>query len=151
MNGNWSFRCAPPLLLLAALSGCGPQHHARGVQAGLDGDRLTVGTVQREIRKQMSGGEVIEVLGSPNVVSTDEAGREVWVYDKFATDVVASSSGWSIFGAGAGVGSGGGGGGGLGASGASGARSTSQRTLTVVIKFDDQKRVRDFAYHSSRF
>ena len=32
-----------------------------------------------------------------------------------------------------------------------GARSTSQRTLTVIINFDDNQRVRDFAYHSSRF
>lgn len=132
-------------------SGCGPEHHARGVQSGLEGDRLTVGKVQREIRKGMSGAEVAEALGSPNVVSTDPQGLEVWIYDKFATDVVASSSGWSIFGAGAGVGNGGGGVGGLGASGGSGAASSSQRTLTVVIKFDEKKHVRDFAYHSSRF
>lgn len=137
--------------LVAGLSACGPEYHARGVQSGLDGDRLTVGTVQREIRKGMSGAEVAEALGSPNVVTTDEKGREVWIYDKFATDVVASSSGWSIFGAGVGVGSGGAGAGGLGVSGGSGARSSSQRTLTVVIKFDEQKSVRDFAYHASRF
>ena len=32
-----------------------------------------------------------------------------------------------------------------------GAQSKTQRTLTVVIKFDEQKKVRDFAYHTSRF
>ena len=43
-------------------------------------------------------------------------------------------------------------GGGLGAGSArSGATSTSQRTLTVVIKFDEDKLVRDFSYHTSRF
>jgi hypothetical protein len=99
----------------------------------------------------MSGSEVMTALGSPNVVTTDEAGREVWVYDKFATDVVTSESGWAIFGIGGGGGSGGGGGGGLGARGSSGAASSSQRTLTVVIKFDESKKVRDFAYHASRF
>ena len=31
------------------------------------------------------------------------------------------------------------------------ARSTSQRTLTIIIKFDDKNRVRDFAYRSSSF
>ena len=130
---------------------CGPQHHARQVQSGLDGDRLTLGTVQREIRVGMSNAEVIEVIGSPNVVTNDEAGREVWVYDKFATDVVASESGWSIFGIGGGFGHSGGGLGGASAGGRSGAASTSQRTLTIVIKFDEQTKVRDFAYHASRF
>jgi hypothetical protein len=33
----------------------------------------------------------------------------------------------------------------------SGAVSTSQRTLTIVLKFDAANRVADFAYHSSRF
>ena len=55
--------------------------------------------------------------------------------DKFATDVVASASGWNVIFVGA----------------TSGARSRSQRTLTIVIKFDNDKKVRDFAYHSSRF
>ena len=32
-----------------------------------------------------------------------------------------------------------------------GAASTSQRTLTVIIKFDGAKKVRDFAYHTSSF
>ena len=32
-----------------------------------------------------------------------------------------------------------------------GAASTSQKTLTVIIKFDEAKKVRDFAYHTSSF
>jgi len=139
------------ILTLPPLLGCSASHHARDVQGGLDGDRLTVGTVQRDIRRGMSGAEVAEALGSPNVVTSEEGGREVWIYDKFATDVVASESGWSIFGAGVGLGHSGGGGGGLGARGGAGASSSSQRTLTIIIKFDENKRVRDFAYHASRF
>jgi len=145
---------SPPFISLALvvlLTGCSARHHAQDVQSGLEGDRLTVGNVQREIHKGMSGSEVLETLGSPNVVSTDEAGREVWVYDKFATDVVASGSSWSIFGLGGGFGNSGAGGGGIGAGGSAGAASTSQRTLTIIIKFDQEKKVRDFAYHASRF
>ena len=139
--------------VVSVLSGCPASYHAKDVQTGLEGDRLTVGTVQREIHKGMSGADVASALGSPNVVTSEEGGREVWIYDKFATDVVASESGWSIFGAGVGFGrgGGGGGGGGLGASGGAGASSSSQRTLTIVIKFDENKKVRDFAYHASRF
>ena len=41
----------------------------------------------------MTGGEVAEVLGSPNVVSTDEQGREVWIYDRISTDTAYSQGG----------------------------------------------------------
>ena len=143
-------------LLVAAmavvfLSGCmmTPQHR-RAVRDD-SGDRMTVGKVQKEIRVGMSGAEVAQVLGSPNIVSTDEERREVWIYDKISTEEAYSTS------------QGGvaslilvgltdvllGGSGGL--SGSSGASSTSQRTLTVIIKFDENKQVRDFAYHTSRF
>ena len=40
----------------------------------------------------MSGAEVAGVLGSPNIVSTDEERREVWIYDKISTDVAYSTS-----------------------------------------------------------
>lgn len=123
------------VFVVTLFTGCSAQRQAQNTQAGLQGDRLTVGTVQREIRKGMSGAQVIEALGSPNIVSTDEQGREVWVYDKIATDRVYSAASGSalIFDWG------------------TGASSTSQRTLTVIIKFDNDKKVRDFAYHSSRF
>ena len=75
------------------------QQHAQQVSAA-QGENLTVGKVQSQIRKGMSGGEVAEVLGSPNVVSTDENGREVWIYDKISTlKVVSASSGGLILGA----------------------------------------------------
>jgi outer membrane protein assembly factor BamE (lipoprotein component of BamABCDE complex) len=139
------------IVLAAALSGCSATDHARSVQEAQDGDRLTVGTVQREIREGMSGAEVVEVLGSPNVVTTDEKRREVWVYDKISTESVHSASSGGIaaliFGP---IGAGGAGGLGTG-SYSSGASSKSQRTFTVVIKFNEQGSVRDFEYHTSRF
>ena len=79
------------------LSGCiSAQQHASDVQQGLQGDKLTVGVVQREIKQGMSGAEVAQVLGSPNIVSTDEKSREVWIYDKVATDTVYSNSSGGI-------------------------------------------------------
>jgi len=126
-------------LSLLFLSGCSTAgSHLKSVKSDA-ADRITVGKVQREIRIGMSSAQVIEVLGSPNIVSTDENRREVWVYDKIATDVVYSKNDggvWLILGS---------------VGGSSGAASTSQRTLTIVIKFDDDKKVRDFAYHSSSF
>lgn len=115
--------------------GCSADYHAGKVQKGLQGDKMTLGTVQREITIGMSSAAVVEALGSPNVVTTDEQRREVWVYDKIATDVAASGGGWTLLL--------------LGQS--AGAASKSQRTLTIIIKFDEDKKVRDFAYHISRF
>lgn len=127
------------LLSVLFLAGCSTAgSHLNQVKSDA-GDKITVGKVQREIRIGMPSAQVIEVLGSPNIVSTDENRLEVWVYDKIATDVSYSNSNggvWLILGA---------------VGGNSGAASTSQRTLTIVIKFDVDKKVRDFAYHSSSF
>jgi outer membrane protein assembly factor BamE (lipoprotein component of BamABCDE complex) len=118
-------------------------------------DRLTVGTVQREIRVGMSSADVVSVLGAPNMVTTDEQRQENWVYDKISTETAysASSGGVSALILGGLVGSGGAGGGGIGGgfSQGAGARSTTQRTLTIIVKFDGAQKVRDFAYRSSSF
>lgn len=139
------------LLTISVLAGCQSAGFHKAEVQDNSTDRVTVGTVQREVRVGMSGAEVAQALGSPNIVSTDDQRREVWIYDKIATDRVYSSSSGGVnalflgFGAGAAGGLGGGG------SASAGASSTSQRTLTVIIKFDEAKKVRDFAYHTSRF
>lgn len=144
----------PTLSLVAAalaLGGCmsAPQH--REAARGDIADRLTVGTVQKEIHLGMTGAEVIAALGAPNIVTTDEERREVWTYDRIATEVVHSSSGFTfsplLFGSGGSLVGGGTG----GVSQSAGAVSRTQRTLTVIIRFDEQKKVRDFAYHASEF
>ena len=127
-------------LILASLFlvGCKTaSEHRRDIRDDT-GDKVTVGKVQAEIKKGMSGAEVIAILGSPNIVTTDEEIRENWVYDKFATEGVYSTStgGLSILFLG---------------ERPVGAVSKTQRTLTIVIKFDKNKKVRDFAYHSSSF
>ena len=124
------------ILSLLFVVGCASASYQRQQVQDDTGDRLTVGKVQKEIRVGMSSADVAQVLGSPNVVSTDEERREVWIYDKIATDVVYSESGAGLK---------------FLTPGSSGAASKSQRTLTVIIKFDHDGKVRDFAYHTSRF
>ncbi len=148
-----------PFVLIAILSvlvsGCMSANEHYQQTHSANERRMTVGLVQKEISKGMSAGQVAAVLGSPNIVTTDEKGGEVWIYDKISTDVTYSNSSASsaalLLGGGT---SGNAGGGGLGfgsLSQSAGARSKTQRTLTVVIKYDAHKRVRDFAYHASRF
>ena len=139
------------VLLSVIISGCASAgDHRRAVQDDT-GDRLTVGTVQKEIRIGMSGAEVAEVLGSPNIVSTDEERREVWIYDKVATDYVQSSSSGGVSALILGWGDSAGGLGSAGYNSSAGAASRSQRTLTIIIKYDNEGKVRDFAYHASKF
>jgi outer membrane protein assembly factor BamE (lipoprotein component of BamABCDE complex) len=133
------------------MSGCQTAADHRQAVRDDSGDRLTVGKVQREIRVGMTSGDVISTLGAPNIVTTDEQRREVWVYDKISTDRAYSSSSGGVNVLFLGFGGAGGALGGAGTSGSSGASSTSQRTLTVIIKFDSESRVRDFAYQTSTF
>ena len=47
---------------------------------------LTLGAVQSKIYKGQSQSEVMDVLGSPNIVTKDTQGREVWTYDRISSD-----------------------------------------------------------------
>lgn len=143
-------RKAAPVVFAILLCGCMSAGEHRAAVEG-EGERLTVGKVQREIKVGMTGAEVARVLGTPNIVTTDEERREVWVYDRISTETVYSESrggvaalvlagSGSVAGAAAPVYSAG-----------AGARSTTQRTLTVIVKFDKESKVRDFAYHASQF
>lgn len=138
-------------LIVGLLVGCQSVGMHRAAVQDDSADRMTVGKVQREVRIGMSGADVAQVLGSPNIVSTDDQRREVWIYDKIATDRAYSTSSGGVNALILGAGGGAAGGAGLGMSGSTGASSTSQRTLTVIIKFDESRNVRDFAYHTSRF
>jgi outer membrane protein assembly factor BamE (lipoprotein component of BamABCDE complex) len=112
---------------------------------GQDRD-LTVGTVQKEIRIGMSGAEVAAALGSPNIVSTDEYRNEVWIYDKISSHSVQTQTHTApatlmLFDS---LGS-------ITTTSSNQRNSSSQRSLTVIIKFDEDGKVYDFAYHTSRF
>ncbi|MEO5864840.1 MAG: hypothetical protein ABIQ79_07385 [Nitrospiraceae bacterium] len=121
------------LCVSITVAGCG------GGTAEIKEDRLTVGKVQGEIKVGMAASQVAELLGSPNIVTTDEKRREVWMYDKVSTDRVDTSS--SSF-AGIII---------LGGSSRNSSSSQRQRTLTIIIKYDEEKKVRDFAYNSTQF
>lgn len=99
---------------------------------------LTLGLVQKEICQGMSQDDVAIALGSPNIVTKDQAGKETWIYDKIATEVRRSSaSGLLLFCS-------------RGCDNVSRYDKT-QKTLTVVIKFDVNGQVEDFNYNSSKF
>ena len=128
------------LLLLVSLGAVGTTGCMKHPEpSGSSAQNLTVGKVQGEIKVGMPASDVAMILGSPNIVTTDEKRREHWIYDKVSSESVDTSNkvggGIIIFG------------------GSSRQRqsSTTQRTLTIIIKFDEEKKVRDFAYNYSQF
>ena len=128
------------LAVIAMMSfiGCTTVDNRSNLQSVKEQD-ITVGKVQKEVRVGMSGAQVAEALGSPNIVTKDEGGDETWVYDKIATEASYSENSSGLF---------------LvlyGSTSRSGAASTTQRTLTVVIKYDANSKVISFSYHASKF
>ena len=125
------------LALATALSAC--QGDSWAPKDPEPADQLTVGKVQGEIKVGMDAASVAQILGSPNIVTTDEQRREVWIYDKVSTDRVDhehSVGGTIII---------------LGGRTTTDKSSSTQRTLTIIIKYDEAKKVRDFAYNYSQF
>lgn len=132
------------------LAGCMTAAQHQQTLPSAEERKLTTGVVQKEIRKGMSQADVAAALGSPNLVTRDKQGLETWIYDKISTEYAYSTStggisalilGWGGNAAGLGSGS---------VNRSSGASSTTQRTLTVIIKFVEGE-VNEFSYRSSSF
>lgn len=101
---------------------------------------LTSGNVSMNlVVGQTTQAQVLEVFGAPNIVTLDGARNEVWSYQRHATVAQASggSNYWTIvlFG---------------GGQYAEGFQQT-QRTITLIIKFDSNKVVSDFRSRTSDF
>ena len=155
MNSMNLMRTFAFVLLSIFVYGCmSAAEHAQSLHSANERE-FTLGLVQKRISRGMAQAEVAESLGSPNIVTRDMQGDETWVYDKIATEASYSRDTGGLAGA---AGAGGAAGdvlilGGLGGSYSrqAGAAATTQKTLTVVIKFDRAGRVKDFSYHSSKF
>lgn len=123
---------------------------------------LTVGTVQKFIHNGMAQDEVAIALGSPNIVTQDANGKETWIYDKIGSSITGRDKTESAM------------------ENATGIRNswhalgtlltlglvnkgvkpemkdvsqivTTQKTLTIVIKFDSSNKVESYTYHMSKF
>jgi hypothetical protein len=97
---------------------------------------LTPGMAKTKIIKgQTTQNEILEVFGSPNIVTRNKSGSEVWTYDKASVETITSEIYGTI----------------LIAGGVGGKTATSARTFTLMIEFNDKNVVDDFSYRSSAF
>lgn len=121
---------------------------------------LSYGTVTATVqRNQTTQLEILESFGGPNISTTDADGSEVWVYERSITqtDIATQSRqyqgavnlgvsfGFPHFGAT--------GGGSAGATKTNGQSSISAgtRTLTVIVKFNQNKTVKDYSVRATTF
>jgi hypothetical protein len=118
-------------------------YHAQDLPPATTDSGMTLGKVQMEIHNGMTQGEVLEGLGSPNIVTRDADGKETWAYDMMSREIYYSNSSVDV-GAHALI---------IGGvySKDAGATKTVQKTLTVIIKFGKDMKVSEYSYHSSRF
>ena len=133
-------------LIAAALLAGGP------AIAADENDPLTHGMVQMTVQVGVTTqAEILEKFGAPNITTLDGNGNEMWVYDRHATVTSNSASGFSIGMAGGGLGGAAAGGAGLGFGKSKAKSAESTRSMTLIIKFDSQRRVSDFRSRSSSF
>lgn len=123
---------------------------------------LTVGTVQKYIHSGMAQDEVALALGSPNIVTQDANGKETWIYDKISSSITGRNKNESAI------------------ENAMDTRYfwhgiltfatlglinkdvkpelkdvsqvvSTQKTLTIIVKFDSSNKVESYTYHMSKF
>jgi len=87
------------------------------------------------VKGQTSQNEILKIFGSPNIITKNKSGNEVWTYDKVSIDSRSSGAYGTII-----I---------LGTSGAKSSLST--RTFTLMIEFNDSGIVKDYSYRSSAF
>lgn len=132
------------------------------IAAPVKEQELTLGMVQKYVHIGMTQDEVAIALGSPNIVTQDANGKETWIYDKMASSLTDRCKCESA------------------RENASYIRNgwhdvltlvtlglinrnvkpelkdvsqvvSSQKTLTILIKFDNANKVESFTYHMSKF
>ena len=107
-------------------------------------DRLTFGTIQKSVYEGANQAEIMETMGAPNIITKNSDGKEVWTYDRISREAQASSgmvvSWWNPISWLGGI-----------ASGTASRSSTTSKSITVLITFNDNKQVANFKYQRLEF
>lgn len=123
---------------------------------------LTIGVVQKYVHTGMAQDEVALALGSPNIVTQDSNGKETWIYDKVSSSVTdrdkmessienatAIRNSWHALGTFLTLGL-------INKDVKPELKDVSQvvstqKTLTIIVKFDSSNKVESYTYHMSKF
>lgn len=117
---------------------------------------LSYGGVTSQVQKSRTTQlELVQMFGGPSISTTDGEGTEVWVYERSVSETERRnrSDGWQsaanlgVFFSAAGAA----GGGPSGKSNESSSTTTSFRSLTVIVKFNPNKTVKEYSVRASQF
>ena len=102
---------------------------------------LTFGVVKSKIEKgKTTQAEILNIFGSPNLVTKNKSNDEVWSYNRMSVQERAGSSGVVVsFLSGATTG------------GARASASTSSQSFDLIITFDENDVVKDYSVISTSF
>ena len=123
---------------------------------GVQKSALSYGSVTSRVQKNKTTQlELIQIFGGPNISSVDADGTEVWVYERSVTETdvqnrgegyqAAANLGVFFSSVNAGVS------GSTGKSSSTMSAATSFRSLTVIVKFNGNKTVKDYSVRASQF
>jgi hypothetical protein len=117
---------------------------------------LSYGMVTSQVQKNKTTQlELIQLFGGPDISSTDADGAEVWIYERKVSQTnsqaqskeMAAALNLNVF-----FGSGNAGAGGsAGKSASQSSTTSSMRSLTVIVKFNADKTVKDYSVRSSNY
>jgi len=106
-------------------------------------NRLTLGTVQAHVTKGQNQAEILKSLGSPNIITKDFQGNEVWTYDRISKESHSKGGiGFFLFNPVTWFG---------GGATQYNKSSSSSKSLTVIITFDKHKNVLDYSFQSLEY
>ena len=120
------------------------------------GSALSYGSVTAQVVKgKTTQYELLQLFGGPNISTVDNDGVETWIYERSVTQTDASSRNQSwqaaanlgVFFGPASAGAQGG----TAQTSAATSTTSSFRSLTVWVKFNDDKRVKDYSVRASQF
>lgn len=123
--------------ILAALTLASCHNHYYYPHVSYASEPVTLGTVQGKLVKGMGQDYVTYALGSPNIVTKDKFGKEAWIYDKHTSDICVSESSsdmWLIVDA---------------THEHSQQCSSRKKSLTIIVKFDEQSLLDHISYHTT--
>ena len=97
---------------------------------------LTPGVVKSAVKKGVtSQTEILQLIGSPNIISKNKEGEEVWTYSRQSFDAESGSFGGGLFLFG----------------GGKAFSSSASASFDLIITFDSRNIVKDYSLVSSQF
>jgi len=98
--------------------------------------KLTYGEAKRQITKgETKQSDILEVFGSPNLVSKNKNDEEVWAYNRMSYDTMAGNEGASLIFIG----------------GSKTVSSSTTKSFDLIITFDSNEVVKDYKVISASY